>query len=129
MVVIDASALIEFLLDAARYPRIDAVISSEELHAPYLINCEIVHGLRSAVVGKRLQAERALAALEDFAALPIRRYGADRLLLRMWDLRHNHTAYDASYVALAESLNLPLITRDARLARSSGHAARIEYIA
>jgi len=128
MVVIDASALIEFLLDAARYPRIDAIVSSEELHAPHLIDFEIMHGLRSAVLGKRLNPERATVALEDFAALPIHRHSADRLLLRIWALRNNHTAYDASYVALAESLSSPLITRDRRLAQSSGHAARIQYI-
>ncbi|HVE70624.1 MAG TPA: type II toxin-antitoxin system VapC family toxin [Thermoanaerobaculia bacterium] len=59
----------------------------------------------------------------------ITRHPIEVLVPRMWFLRQNITAYDASYVALAESLNLPLITRDARLARSTGHAARIEYIA
>jgi predicted nucleic acid-binding protein len=129
MVVIDASALIEFLLDAASYPRIDEIISSRELHAPHLLDVEIIHGLRSAVLGKRLSVERAMSALEDFSALPIRRHGVDRLLMRIWTIRQNITAYDAAYVALAESLDLPLITRDRRLARSAGHAATIEYIA
>ena len=129
MVVIDASALIEYLFDAARYPRIDEIVATRELHAPHLIDAEIVHGLRSAVIGKRVDAPRALAALEDFAALTIQRHGIEPLLARMWALRQNLTAYDASYVALAEALSLSLITRDARLARSSGHAARIEYIA
>ena len=129
MVVIDASALIEFLLDAQRYPQIEQIIRSQQLHAPHLIDVEILHALRSAVIGNHLDPERALSALEDFAALSIDRAGVERLLPRMWELRANHAAYDASYVALAESLALPLITRDARLARSTGHAARIEYIA
>ena len=129
MVVIDASALIEYLFDAARYPRIDEIIATRELHAPHLIDAEIVHGLRSAVIGKRVDAPRALAALEDFAALTIQRYSIEPLLTRMWALRQNITAYDAAYVALAESLALPLVTRDRRLAQSAGHAARIEYIA
>lgn len=77
---------------------------------------------------KRLEAPRALAAIQDFADLPIRRHPHDRFISRIFELRDNVTAYDASYVALAESLNLPLITRDRRLAHSSGHAARIEYI-
>lgn len=128
MVVIDASALIEFLLDAARYPRMADIIASEELHAPHLVDIEIVHGLRSAVLGNRLAADRAAMALEDFGALSIERHAHDRHLERIWSLRANITAYDASYVALAESLGLPLISRDRRLAHSSGHAARIEYI-
>jgi predicted nucleic acid-binding protein len=129
MVVIDASALIEFLLDAGRYARIDQIIRGHELHAPHLIDVEILHGLRSAVIGKRMDAARAVSALEDFAALAIHRHGVERLLPRLWELRNNQTAYDAAYVALAESLHLPLITRDRRLAQSTGHAARIEYIA
>jgi predicted nucleic acid-binding protein len=129
MVVIDASALIEFLLDAAAYPRIGEIIGTHELHAPHLIDVEILHGLRSAVIGKRIDAPRALDALHDYAALVIQRHAVEQHLPRMWELRNNHTAYDASYVALAESLDLPLITRDRRLSQSTGHAARIEYIA
>jgi len=128
MVVIDASALIELLLDAARFPRIEEIVRDHELHAPHLLDIEIVHSLRHAVLGKRLSAARAFAALQDYTDLPIRRHSHDRLVARIWELRDNVTAYDASYVALAESLGLPLITRDRRLAHSSGHAARIEYI-
>lgn len=112
-----------------RYPRAADVLTSNELHAPHLIDYEIAHGVRSAVLGKRMDAPRAIAALQDFAAVVIHRHAVDHLLLRMFELRHNHTACDAAYVALAESLDLPLITRDRRLAQSSGHGARIEYIA
>ena len=129
MVVIDASALIELLLNAESFPRLTEIVVDHELHAPYLIDIETVHSLRSAVLGQRLGVSRAAAALEDFAALSIIRHPHEPLLQRIFALRHNQTAYDASYVALAESLDLPLITRDRRLANSSGHAARIEYIA
>lgn len=61
-------------------------------------------------------------------ATPLMRHPVEPLVHRMWSLRANVTAYDASYVALAESLSLPLVTRDRRLSRSSGHAAAIEYI-
>ena len=60
--------------------------------------------------------------------LPVIRYSHRALIVRVWQLRQNLTAYDAAYVALAEALAVPLLTRDAPLARSSGHSARIEYI-
>lgn len=66
--------------------------------------------------------------MEDLLALPIRRYPARPLLRRIWELRRTHTAYDASYVALAEALGVPLLTADARLARSHGHHAQIELL-
>lgn len=128
MVVIDASALIELLLNPGGFPRIEAVVRDEELHAPHLIDIEIVHALRHAVLGSRLDVARALEALEDFSSLWIIRHPHQPLLARTFALRHNQTAYDAVYVALAELLNAPLITRDRRLAQSSGHRARIEYV-
>lgn len=128
MVVIDASALIEYLLDAEAYPRIEQIVRTESMHAPHLIDVEVVHALRHAVLGHRLDVARAGVAIEDFMALSIERYGHDRFLARMLALRNNVSAYDATYVALAETLDATLITRDAALARSSGHAARIEYI-
>ena len=73
-------------------------------------------------------SSRAAKALADLADLSLYRYPHIRLLSRVWDLRHNLTAYDASYVALAEALDATLLTRDARLARSVGHEARIELV-
>ncbi|MCP3982689.1 MAG: type II toxin-antitoxin system VapC family toxin [bacterium] len=73
-----------------------------------------------------LSAERAAEALDDFAAFSIRRYPHDMLLGRIWQLRHNATAYDAAYLALAESLEATLITCDARLKRTRGVEARVE---
>jgi predicted nucleic acid-binding protein len=67
-------------------------------------------------------------ALIDLTDLPLRRYPHDLLLPRIWDLRNNLTAYDAAYVALAEALNAPLLTRDRRLATAAGHFAQVELV-
>jgi predicted nucleic acid-binding protein len=67
-------------------------------------------------------------ALEDLADFPITRYPHTPLLSRIWELRHNVTAYDAAYLALAEALPAPLITRDAKLAAVAGHRARVELM-
>jgi predicted nucleic acid-binding protein len=98
------------------------------LHAPVTIDAEIVQALRRNWRAGLVSDEVALSALSIFQHESIRRYPVQPLVDRMWTIRQNVTAYDASYVALAEFLNLPLITRDRRLANSSGHAARIEYI-
>jgi predicted nucleic acid-binding protein len=75
---------------------------------------------------RTLTARRAEEALEDLAALRITRYAPVLLRKRIWSLRQNLTACDASYVALAEELQSPLITRDQRIATASGHRARVE---
>lgn len=85
--------------------------------------------LRRKLHRRELTEERCAEALSDFRALPIRRYPHDTLVGRIWVLRNNLSAYDAAYVALAELLNAPLLTLDARLARSAGHRATIELLA
>lgn len=75
-----------------------------------------------------LDGERGREALADLADLPMRRYPHDFLLPRIWDLRSNLTAYDAAYVALAEVLDAPLVTRDRRLAAAAGHHAQIDLL-
>ncbi len=72
--------------------------------------------------------ERGRMALADLADFPLRRYPHDFLLPRVWALRNNLTAYDATYVALAEVLDMPLLTRDRRLAGAAGHQARVEFL-
>jgi predicted nucleic acid-binding protein len=67
-------------------------------------------------------------ALDDLSDFPLHRYPNDVLLPRVWELRHNLTAYDAVYVALAEALDARLVTRDRRLAAASGHRARVELV-
>ena len=104
-------------------------LSQCDLHAPVTVDAEFVHGLRRQWLRKRFDDEIARAALRVFAGTPIVRHPVEPLIGRMWAIRQNVIAYDAGSVALAESLDLPLLTRDRRLAHSSGHAARIEFIA
>jgi predicted nucleic acid-binding protein len=84
--------------------------------------------VRRYAANREIDVERGRMALADLADLPLRRYPHDFLLPRVWDLRNNLTAYDAMYVALAEVLDAPLVTRDRRLAASPGHHARIEVV-
>jgi predicted nucleic acid-binding protein len=124
-VVVDASILVDALLELQQFA---ARLANVELHAPVTIDAEVVQTLRRRWMLKQLDDEQADVAFKLFRRYAIIRHHVEPLVLRMWAMRRNVTAYDASYVALAESLNLPLITRDRRLAHSSGHAARIEYI-
>ncbi|WP_238385376.1 type II toxin-antitoxin system VapC family toxin [Nesterenkonia muleiensis] len=104
-----------------------AHLAREELHAPHLIDFEVVSALRGLTLGGYLSASRAEDLLTDFNDLPLQRWpSADALRRRAFQLRNNLSAYDAAYVALAEAIGCPLVTRDGRLARSSGHNAQIE---
>lgn len=128
MIVLDASAAIALLLSAE--PRMAARISQpdESLHAPHLLDVEVAHVLRRLASSGELSEERGRRALEDLAALDLERHPHHAFLARIWALRRNVTAYDAAYLALAEALSAPLLTLDERLARSSGHRARIEIL-
>lgn len=130
MIVVDASAVIEVLLNTPAGVRVAGRLfaDGETLHAPHLLDLEVTQVLRRYALSAELDAARSAQALEDLAALPLSRYPHDVLLPRIWELRHNVTAYDAAYVALAEALAAPLVTRDAALAASRGHAARIELL-
>jgi len=128
--VVDASALIEVLLRTNGSAVVEERLFApgEILYAPYLIDMETAQVLRRYAAGGEIDGARGLAALSDLADFPLRRYPHDFLLPRVWDLRHNLTAYDAIYVALAEALDATLLTRDRRLAAASGHRARIELV-
>ena len=130
MIVVDASALHEVLL---RTPAAQAVEGrlfdpEETLHAPHLLDVEVAQVIRRYAVNGEIDGERGGAALEDLAVVPLRRYPHDLLLPRVWELRNNLTAYDAVYIALAEALEAPLLTRDRRLAAAAGHRATIELV-
>ena len=128
--VVDASALIEVLLRTSGAALVEERLfaAGETLHAPYLIDVETAQVLRRYAAGGELDSGRGRAALDDLADFPLRRYPHDFLLPRVWDLRHNLTAYDGVYVALAEALDATLLTRDRRLAAASGHRARVELV-
>ena len=128
MIVLDASAALDWLLQTAAGQRIERRIYShhESLHAPHLLDLEVGQVLRRLVREGALSAQRAEQAIEDLLDLRIARYPHFVLLPRIWQLRHNLSAYDAAYVALAENLGARLLTRDARLASVSGLTAPIE---
>jgi predicted nucleic acid-binding protein len=127
VIVVDTSAVLEAL--AARDPApglVERLASDGDLHGPHLIDTEVLHALRRMILGHEITDERAADALSDFAQLTLARYPHAPLSDRVWELRHNLTAYDATFVALAEALDTPLVTCDARLAAAPGPTARIE---
>lgn len=130
MIVIDASALLELLLRTENAEAIEArvFVPHERMHAPHLLDVEITQALRRLTLLKDITASRAQQVLDDSAGLVIQRYSHQELLPRIWQLRDAVTAYDGAYVALAEALDAPLLTCDARLGRSHGHRATIEVI-
>jgi predicted nucleic acid-binding protein len=130
VIVVDASALLEVLLATGAAPRVRERLFriDQSLHAPHLLDLEIVQVLRRYRRNGELQAARAAEALEDLRDLPLVRYPHAPFVPRIWQLRDSLTAYDAAYVALAEALEAPLITRDSRLASAHGHRAKIELL-
>jgi predicted nucleic acid-binding protein len=130
LIVIDASAVLELLLRTDKGIKVQgrALVPRESLHAPHLIDIEVTQTLRRLVHLKEISADRGKQALEDHVALNIKRAEHSVFLERVWVLRDSITAYDAIYVVLAEVLDVPLITCDAKLARSHGHRARIELL-
>jgi predicted nucleic acid-binding protein len=130
LIVPDASALLEILL---RTPAAEAVSHRifrrrVTLHVPHLLDLEVAQVLRRYSAQGELTETRAGEAVADLLDFPLTRYPHDLFLGRIWELRSNLTAYDAAYVALAEALPAPLVTRDARLGKSTGHRARIEVL-
>lgn len=127
MIVVDCAAVVDALTAVAGTDDLRARLAAEELHAPSLLDFEIVSAVRGLTLAGHLSAARAQDLLTDFDDLPIQRWpSANALRRRAFQLRDNVSAYHAAYVALAEALDCTLLTRDARLARSSGHSARIE---
>lgn len=130
MIVLDASALVELLLDTPRGHAVARRIADPTvgLHVPHLADVEVIQALRRYAVDGELNAAEAAVALEDLRALDLQRHAHEPLLDRVWALRQNLSAYDAVYVALAEVLDTTLLTCDGRLARAPGVARRIELV-
>jgi len=130
VIVVDASAILELVLDthAALLVADRVLLPGEILHAPHLLDVEVASAMRRYVAAREVGEAKAAAAIDDLLALPIERHPHALLLRRAWELRRSISSYDAMYVALAEALDAPLVTRDARLARSHGHCARMVLV-
>ncbi len=125
MIVVDASAAVRALLhdgEARRY------LSTERLAAPHLVDAEVIQALRRLVARGSVSETDAGRAVRQWSQLGLKRLAVDRLTTRVWALRHNLSAYDASYVALAEALDCPLLTADVRLASAPGPGCPITLV-
>jgi len=126
VIVIDCAAVVDALTAVSGSENLRAALADEDLHAPTLLDFEVVSALRGLTLRNHITPARARDALTDFDALSIQRWpSAAPLRLRAFSLRNNLSAYDAAYVVLAEALQCPVLTRDTRLARSSGHDVEI----
>jgi predicted nucleic acid-binding protein len=131
VIVVDASALLEFLLQTPLGSRVEARLfrDEDELHSPHLIDVEVAQGLRRLVGAQEVSPDRAAEAIADLVDVDLHRHAHLDLLTRAWQLRAHITAYDAMYVALAEALDATVVTCDIPLARTPGHTVTIEAIA
>lgn len=128
MIVIDASCALKLLLKQGNAETLAHRLLSEEIHAPHLIDVEVLSGLRRLSRLRQVSLERARDGLGWFLDLAIERHGHAELAWRIFDLRDSLSAHDAAYVAVAELAQAPLLTADGRLARAHGHRARIEAV-
>ena len=130
MHVLDASVVVELLLRTPLGIRhTDHVLNLDEsLHVPHLLDIEVLQVIRRLTLAGDLDMPHSVAALNALIDLPLVRHEHLPLLRRIWELRNAMTAYDATYVALAEGLSAVLLTCDGRLARAHGHRARVNLL-
>jgi predicted nucleic acid-binding protein len=125
VIVVDASAALSALLNAGAAR---TLLAGEQLHVPHLVDSELASGLRRHVARGDVSAEDGWAALDTWRRLGITRHRVYGLLDRVWQLRDNLSAYDATYVALAEALGCALATADSRLSRAPGVECAITVV-
>jgi predicted nucleic acid-binding protein len=125
MIVLDASVVVELLTNGmlASSIRYELARHEESFLVPHLIDVEVMSAIRRLAAGQRMDPHRSRQFLDGLAALPAERYSHTPLLERIWELRHNFTAYDATYIALAEATDSVLCTCDEKL--GMGHRARV----
>lgn len=131
MLVIDASALAEYLIGSELGGIADSHLQAHagRLHLPHLAIIETASVFRSWTARGEVPEHRAQGAISNLRDFPATRWPVDPFLPRIWELRHNLSAYDAAYVALAEALGATLVTTDARIAIASGHLATVQLLA
>jgi predicted nucleic acid-binding protein len=130
MIVVDASVVIPALIDEDQSGELARERMSETplLHAPELLDLEFLSALRRLTAKGRIDARRSIRALEDLLDLSVQRYPHHALAWRIWELRQNLTPYDASYVALAETLECTLVTFDRAIAECPGLRCNVEWL-
>lgn len=130
MIVIDASALIDALLDPERVPQVQAAFENENspVIAPSVIDLEVAQTFRRMVRAQEILPTRGVSALQSMALLPLERVHHVNFIQRIWELRDNATAYDAVYIALAEHLEAPIMTTDRKFEGIAAHNAKIVLI-
>ncbi len=124
MIVLDASVVVELITNGRMAESIRRKLAGDEsILVPYLLDIEVLSATRRLMAGQRIDPHRAARFLVELAALPAQRYAHTPLIGRIWELRHNFTAYDATYIALAEATDSTLYTCDEKL--QLGHRARV----
>lgn len=126
MIVLDASAMVEALVGMTPSDELLGLLEGD-IHAPHLLDVEVASVLRGLELARVIAPERTQQALDDYWSFTIARHEFEPLGGRVWELRHQFTAYDASYMALAEILECPLVTCD-RKVRTTGHRADVRLM-
>ena len=125
MIVIESSAMVEALVGDPANPELLALLADDQLHAPTLLDFEVASALRGHVLGGKLDPVRLEEAVEDFIAFRIERHPMTDLLGHMLDLRDNFTVYDAAYLVLAQALEAPVVSADAKLRKATRLAIEV----
>lgn len=127
MIVVDASAAFDAVTGHGSPVRIwERLAAEDEVVAPHLIDVEFLHALRRCVLRGDISIDRASDARDDFADLALSRYPHEPFIDRIWELRDDLSAYDSTYLALAEAISIPLITRDRGLAKVAERTVAVE---
>ncbi len=126
MIVLDASAALKMVLSHEGSEALVVRVVGKDIHAPALIEVEVVSGLRRLQRQRQITEDRAMIGLEWFLDLGIEKHHGPELTRRIFALRHSLSSYDAAYIAVAELIEAPLLTADGRLSRAHGHRARVE---
>lgn len=125
MIVVDASVVLHLIAEREPLNKRELLENDASWIAPSHVDVEVLNALRRYVSLKRLTVEQATRAVADYLELAIGRYPIEPLIPRIWQLRYNLSAYDAAYVAAAEALSVPFLTRDQKLASAAGHHASV----